>query len=99
MSTAERQDETAREDAQGNPRPKGPAQLQERRRVARRRRHLARVDLGLGLLAALILVLAAPGLAIAGLIALTVLVGCLVAFLLDRRRRSRQRDEERGSEG
>jgi Tfp pilus assembly protein PilW len=48
--------------------------------------------------AALILVLAAPGLAIAGLIALVVLVGCLAAFLLDRRRRSRAGDPTGGSE-
>jgi hypothetical protein len=54
--------------------------------VARRRRHLARVDVGLGLLGALILILAAPGLAITGLIALIVLVGCLAAFVIERRR-------------
>jgi Flp pilus assembly protein TadB len=98
MSTAERQDEAAREDAGTNQLHEGRAHLQERRRVARRRRHLARVDLALGLVAALILVLAAPGLAIAGLIALIVLVGCLAAFLLDRRRRSRAGDPTGGSE-
>ena len=98
MSTAERQDEASREDAAENERPKGRAHLQARRRVARRRRHLARVDLGLGLLGALILVLAAPGLAIAGLVAFVVLAGCLAAYLLERRRRSRASDRAGGSE-
>jgi hypothetical protein len=47
------------------------------------------VDLGLGLAGALILILATPGLAVTGLIALIVLLVCLVTFALERRRSSR----------
>lgn len=92
MNTAERQDREARNGAPSNPRLRGREQILERRRVARRRRHLARVDVGLGLLGAMILILAAPGLAITGLIALIVLVGCLAAFVIERRRSARARE-------
>jgi peptidoglycan/LPS O-acetylase OafA/YrhL len=63
------------------------AELHARRREARRRRHLARVDVGLGLAGALVLVIATPGLAITGLVALIVLALCGLTFAVDRRRR------------
>jgi hypothetical protein len=71
-----------------------------RRREARRRRNLARVDVGLGLAGAAVLLIATPGLAITGLVALIVLVLCAVTFAEDRRRRSarhRAAREPRGS--
>jgi hypothetical protein len=70
------------------PRPAGDARrLRAWRRDAGRTRHLARVDLGLGLLGALLLLVVTPGLAITGLIALIVLLLCMLTFLLERRRR------------
>jgi hypothetical protein len=56
-----------------------------RRRDARRRRHVARVDLGLGVAGAVVLLLATPGLAITALVALIVLVLCLLTLVLERR--------------
>jgi hypothetical protein len=66
--------------------------LRSRRREARRRRRLARVDLGLGVAGALVLLLASPGLAITGLVAVLVLAACLASAMIGRRaqRRSRQ---------
>jgi Flp pilus assembly protein TadB len=75
--------------------PVDAARRQARRREAHRRRHLARVDLGLGLAAAVVLLLAAPGLAISALIALTVLALCLLTFVLERRRSAERRREQR----
>jgi hypothetical protein len=49
------------------------------------------MDLGLGVLGAIVLILATPGLAISGLIALLVLVACGASFVLERRRRARGR--------
>jgi hypothetical protein len=63
----------------------------ERRRHASRRSRLARMDVGLGVLGAIVLILATPGLAISGLIALLVLGVCGVSFLIERRRRARAR--------
>lgn len=63
------------------------AELRARRRQARRRRRAARVDLGLGLLGALVLWIMTAGLAIAGLIALLVLALCALSVVLERRRR------------
>jgi peptidoglycan/LPS O-acetylase OafA/YrhL len=60
-----------------------------RRREARRRRRLARIDLVLGAAVALLVLLLSPGLAIAGLIALLVLAACVASLVLERRRRSR----------
>jgi Flp pilus assembly protein TadB len=72
-------------------RPRESPALRARRRSARRRR-VARLDVAIGLVLALVLVLATPGLAIAAVIALLVLVICLVSVLLERvsarRRRS-----------
>lgn len=67
------------------PPPAHIAELRARRRRARRRRRLARVDVGLGVAGALVLLLVSPGLAITGLIAALVLVGCLVSLLMQRR--------------
>jgi hypothetical protein len=90
MSAAERSSEAARGDGPPGPPPGDISRLQIRRRDARRRKHLARVDVGLGLVGALILLFATPGLAITGLVALIVLVLCLLTFALERRSRSRR---------
>jgi hypothetical protein len=47
------------------------------------------VDLGLGVLGALVLLIATPGLAIAALLAGVVLAGCVASFVIERRRRTR----------
>lgn len=81
------------------PVPADIAELRARRRNAQRRRRLARVDLGLGVVAALALVLVSPGVAITGLIAALVLAVCVVSFLaqlLVRRRAARRRRPGRG---
>ena len=64
--------------------PRAPRALRARRRSDRRRRRVARLDVAVGLLLALVLVLATPGLAIAAVIALLVLGICLVSVLLER---------------
>jgi hypothetical protein len=95
MSAAEQSGDTV---PPGGPAPRPPVELSPlhaRRREARRQRHLARVDLGLGLLGAVILVVATPGLAITGLIALIVLVACLATFAHGRRARSKRREASR----
>ena len=61
------------------------SKLRARRRQARRRRRLARLDLGVGLLAAIVLLLATPGLAIAAVVALLVLALCVLSVVLERR--------------
>ena len=96
MSAAERSGDTATASSPSGQPPRDVAPLQSRRRDSRRRRHLARVDLGLGLVGAVVLLLATPGLAITGLVALIVLVLCMLTFVLDRRRHS-PRDGAPGS--
>jgi Flp pilus assembly protein TadB len=66
--------------------PRDSSRLHLRRRRARhsRRRRLARIDVALGLVAAVVLLLASPGLAIAGIVALLVLAGCGVSLLVQR---------------
>jgi uncharacterized membrane protein len=76
------------------PQSRDVAQLRARRRQARRRRRLARLDLGLGVLAAIVLIVGTPGLAISGLIALIVLAACAVSFILERRARVRAEREQ-----
>lgn len=61
------------------------AQLRARRRHARSQRRLARLDVGIGLLAAIVLLLAASGLAIAALLALGILLLCGLSIVLERR--------------
>jgi len=68
-------------------RPREIAELRARRRHVERRRRLARVDVGLGLFGALVLVIATPGLAIAGLIAVLVLAACALTLVVQWRRR------------
>ncbi len=65
------------------------SRLRARRREARRRSRLARLDLGLGLVAALVLLLASPGLAMTGVIALVVLAICALSVPLEGRLRER----------
>jgi Flp pilus assembly protein TadB len=63
--------------------------LHARRREARRRRYLFRVDIGLGLLIGVVALLLAPGVAIVALAALAILAVCGVSILIDRRRSRR----------
>jgi hypothetical protein len=65
------------------------AELRARRRQALRRRRLARLDVGLGVAAAIVLLLATPGLAITALIALGLLLLCLATIVFERRTRRR----------
>jgi hypothetical protein len=69
------------------------ARLRARRREARRRQRTARIDLGLGMCAALVLLLATPGLAITGLITLLILALCGASIVRERRRRARSEEE------
>jgi membrane protein implicated in regulation of membrane protease activity len=68
-------------------------------------RRLARLDLALGVLGAIVLLLATPGLAVSSLIALFVLALCALSVVLERRRRRRaerpaqRRAAPRGSAG
>ena len=64
--------------------PRDLSRLHARRRQARRRRNLARLDVGLGLACAVVLILATPGLAITAIVALLVLVVCGLSFVLER---------------
>jgi hypothetical protein len=75
--------------AQPTPAPAELAERRTRRRQARRTRRLARVDVGLGVFGALVLLIASPGLAITGLIALLVLASCVTSALVQRRMRRR----------
>src|ERR1019366_4702780 len=65
--------------------------LRARRREARRRRRLARLDFGLGLLLAVVVLTLAPGIAIAALVALLALLVCVLSVVLERRRSRRRR--------
>jgi hypothetical protein len=58
--------------------------LRERRRLARRRVRLARLDLGVGLAGAIVLLLAAPGLAIVALVAFLLLALCASSLAAER---------------
>ncbi len=71
------------------PPPAEMTELRQRRRRARRKRRLARVDLALGVAAALVLLIASPGLAITGVIALFVLAVCIASVFVQRRTRLR----------
>jgi hypothetical protein len=68
--------------------------IHARRREARLRRRLVRVDLGLGVLLAIVLLVATPGLAIAAILAGVLLALCAGSTIVQRRRR---RDAQRGS--
>jgi hypothetical protein len=72
--------------ATGTPEPpRDMSHLRDRRRQARRRQRLLRVDLGLGVLGAIVLLLATPGLAIAAIFALLLLLLCVVSIVIERR--------------
>ncbi|HEV3070806.1 MAG TPA: hypothetical protein VGY76_05205 [Solirubrobacteraceae bacterium] len=69
--------------------------LRRRQEAARaRRKRLLRIDLGAALLLALLVLVLAPGLAIAALIALALLVACAVWGVLARRRALGRRESE-----
>jgi fatty acid desaturase len=63
--------------------------LRARRREARRRRHLFRIDICLALLLAVTALLLAPGVAIVAFAALAILAICGMSILIDRRRSHR----------
>ncbi|HEX3518236.1 MAG TPA: hypothetical protein VHT29_04295 [Solirubrobacteraceae bacterium] len=67
--------------------PRDISQLQARRRAAERRRRLFRLDIGLGVLMAVILLIVTPGLAIAAVLAVAMLLGCVASVVIARRRR------------
>ena len=66
------------------------AQLRLRRREARRKRGLLRLDVALGTLAAVVLLVVSPGVAFAALVAIPVLACCVVSIVLERRRARRR---------
>jgi hypothetical protein len=59
-------------------------------------RNVLLVDLGIAIVAAAIVLAVAPGLAIAGLIALLVLIACAISFRRESRRRRAARVARRG---
>jgi uncharacterized iron-regulated membrane protein len=65
--------------------PRDMSDLRARRRNARRRRRRARLDVSLGLLGAIVLLLVSPGLAIAAVVALALIVLCALSVVLERR--------------
>lgn len=69
-------------------------ELRARRRDARRRVRLARIDLGLGVLGAMCLWILTPGLAISSLIGGLILVACVASVVVKRRRRARAESGE-----
>lgn len=87
---------TARQSRQTRPEltaaPADISALRRRRLQARRRRRLARVDVGVGVIAGLMLLIISPGLAISGVIALLVLAVCAGSVFLQRRRRRHAAD-------
>jgi apolipoprotein N-acyltransferase len=72
-------------------RARGTAELRLRRRDAQRRRGLFRLDVALGVLAAIMLLLATPGIAIAAIVALLALVAIITSVAVERRRARRHR--------
>jgi hypothetical protein len=70
---------------------RGRAELRLRRRDAHRRRGLFRQDVALGVLAAIVLLLLAPGIAIAAVVALLALVAIVASVAVERRRARRKR--------
>jgi len=66
--------------------PRELGELRSRRELTRRRTRVARIDLGLGVLAALLLLALSPGLAITALVAAILLVLVAGSALLERRR-------------
>ncbi len=52
-------------------------------------------DLALAVLAAIVVLILTPGVAVAGMIAILVLLGCVASFVVDSRRRSSSRARRR----
>jgi hypothetical protein len=69
----------------------GRAELRLRRRDAHRRRGLFRQDVALGILAAIVLLLVTPGIAIAAIFGLLVLAAIVASVAVERRRARRRR--------
>lgn len=72
---------------------RGAAEVRLRRREARdaqRKSRLLRLDLGIGVLAAIVLLLATPGVAFAAIIALLVLAACAGSVAVERWRARRR---------
>lgn len=72
--------------------PRDITTLQARRREANRRRRLLRVDVGVGVIGALVLLIATPGLAVAAIFAGVLLALCGGSLLVQRRRARRRAD-------
>jgi Flp pilus assembly protein TadB len=64
--------------------------LRVRHSVDRKRRRLLRVDIGLGLLAAIAAVVLAPGLGVVAVVALAVLMVCFVSLAIGQWRSRRR---------
>jgi peptidoglycan/LPS O-acetylase OafA/YrhL len=69
--------------------------VRARRREARLRRRAARLDVGVGLFGAIVLIIVTPGLAVAAIFALLALALCALSVVLERRKRSRVRASPR----
>jgi Flp pilus assembly protein TadB len=78
-------------------RPREITHLQARRRAANRRRRLLRLDIGVGVFVAIVLLIATPGLAIAGILGIVMLAVCVGSVLVERRRRRKRAEAQRGS--
>ncbi|MBA3806849.1 MAG: hypothetical protein H0X28_00430 [Solirubrobacterales bacterium] len=76
--------------------PRDISALHSRRREANRRRRLLRVDVGVGVLAGIVLLIATPGLAIAVIFAGIMLAVCVATVLRERRRERRRSTPARG---
>lgn len=72
--------------------PRDIGELRARRQWARRRTRLARIDLGLGVAAAILVSLLSPGVAITAIIAVIVLLAVLASVLVEHRARKRRED-------
>jgi hypothetical protein len=66
------------------------SELRIRRREARRRSRLLRIDLGAGLLGGIVLLVATSGLAIAALVAFALMGLCVMSIPVERRRSRRR---------
>jgi Flp pilus assembly protein TadB len=60
-----------------------------------RRQRALRLDVALGVLAAIVAILIAPGIALVGIVAVVVLIGAALSFLYNRRARRAQRPVRR----
>lgn len=83
-----------RERLEGRPRRERPLVRPHRRR-ARSREQLLRLDVAIGVLAAIVLLVLSPGLAVTGFIALVLLLAVFGSIALERRRRMRAQARER----